>query len=232
MESKFNDKRVYISLGWNCYPRMIAVGHMNERKSEDGYKTCPFDLMASYYPSLCNLFEHNLDDIHDTNNLFVSDIGRITNKVYGFGHNHDSPNHYGLFGTSENWESPDYYVKNNFEKFKERYVRRVNNLREYLNSGKEIVFFINRYNSVPIEIEEIISRKYPTLNFKIVYHYDNNHQKELEYTSYLSYYRNMVQFGHPTDRIIEELQRFIKPLIKEEIVGKCIPFGIWMKKYK
>lgn len=44
---------IYISLGYNCEPRIYIKGNLKISKSL-GYKTCPFDLCVTNFDSLYN----------------------------------------------------------------------------------------------------------------------------------------------------------------------------------
>jgi len=63
----------------------------------------------------------------------------------------------------------DYSLKfeNDFKNFIERYSKRIESFRNYLNGNNFIDFVLVRYNSVPYELENIIKEKYPNLKFKI-----------------------------------------------------------------
>ena len=41
-----------ISLGWDCQPAIIGLKKGLRPSKEDGYKSCPFDMMLSNYPGL------------------------------------------------------------------------------------------------------------------------------------------------------------------------------------
>lgn len=118
---QFREDRIYISLGWNCYPREIVVAHMNERKVSDGYHSCPFDLMGSYYPALCELFNNDFEDMYNPEFLKINETDTIINTKYGFTFRHESSNHFGILGTGEGWKTQKDFTENNFEKFIKRY---------------------------------------------------------------------------------------------------------------
>jgi hypothetical protein len=56
---------IFISLGLNCYSAVYGVNNKLRKTKENGYKTCPFDLMLSSYKGvvecLKNDFEYFVD---------------------------------------------------------------------------------------------------------------------------------------------------------------------------
>lgn len=62
----------------------------------------------------------------------------------------------------------NYYVENNFAKFIERNNKKINNFRYYINNCSKIKFIILRYNSIPIEIYNIIKSTYSTMSFELI----------------------------------------------------------------
>lgn len=55
---------VYISLGYNCSPR-ITIHSKYGFCQEDGYKSCPFDLCITPFYSLCKILENNFSNFFD-----------------------------------------------------------------------------------------------------------------------------------------------------------------------
>lgn len=91
----------------------------------------------------------------------------IYNSYYNFAFNHESPGHARLY-ESEKWEDGiNHFVNNNFEKFKERYQKRIDNFRYYIKNASHINFLILRYNDYPLKLENIIKKIYPDLSFNI-----------------------------------------------------------------
>ncbi len=66
----------------------------------------------------------------------------ITN-AYCMIFNHEGSTHSHMFIEGKN--DDEYYIRNNFEKFRERYTNRINNFRNYINSSDEIVLIFSRY---------------------------------------------------------------------------------------
>lgn len=140
---------IYISLGWNCAPAIIRKNTFKYSK-ENGYKTCPFDLCVTPYRGLIECLKTNFED------FFVLRIenGIIMNK-YDMWFNHEAPS--------------EFYAKNDFEKFKERYTNRINNFKEYIaNNNNQICFIHSDPFHSSEEINKIIKNNYPHLNYKIL----------------------------------------------------------------
>ena len=101
-------------------------------------------------------------------------------------------------------------MDNNFEKFIERYTNRINNFRQYIESCDFINFVLVRYNSVPLELSEIIKAKYPNLNFKIhcvcdytqnnIGHlYDVSRNGGVNYETHYLKYMNITEENQPNE---------------------------------
>lgn len=172
--------RTGISLGWNCSSAQDGLRLGLRKTKGEGYKTCPFDMMVSNYIGMCKCIEDDFKYFCDPKYLELKPCpimsGHIPNQVddelwvyntyYNFTFNHESPFHGKLY-LNERWDGPYHFVNNNFDKFIERYERRINNFREYLKSGASIDFILWRYNSEPIELINILKTNHPNLDFKI-----------------------------------------------------------------
>jgi hypothetical protein len=172
-----------ISLGWRCETADIAVQTGYRLRRKDGYKTCPFDIMVSNYEGICKCIDDDFKYFCDPNYLELrlappmkKHLGEnqkdgeyfIYNTYYNFAFNHESPGHGDLYIT-ENWPSGiNHYVNNNYENFIIKYTARINNFRYYLNNCTKIYFIISRYNALPHKLVNIISTKYPNLDFEML----------------------------------------------------------------
>jgi hypothetical protein len=170
-----------ISLGWNCSGSSDGTKLGLRNIKENGYKTCPFDMMNSNYIGMCKCIEDDFKYFCDTQFLELrkSPLNSkhipnqkdeemwIYNTYYGFSFNHEAPGHGNLF-LSEKWVGGvNHFIENNFENFIKRYNNRINNFRNYLNECDYINFILWRYNSIPYELVDILKNKYPNLKFKI-----------------------------------------------------------------
>jgi hypothetical protein len=169
-----------ISLGWNCSAAQEAIKMGLRNTKNNGYNTCPFDMMITNYIGLCKCIEDDFKYFCDPKYLKLRPAPNmmkyipnqkegemwVYNTYYNFVFNHESPYHGNLY-LNERWSSPYHFIDNDFEKFIERYTNRIDNFRNYLNSCEFINFILVRYNSVPIELSNILKTKYPDLNFKI-----------------------------------------------------------------
>lgn len=162
-----------VSLGWNCYAATIGTEIGIRQRKEDGYKTCPFDLCGTNYIGVCQCIRDDFAEFlnHEHLTLVEGDIPgdmQIYHRYYRFLFNHESPGHADLY-LREKWEGgKEHFTSNNFEKFKERYARRIDNFRNYLNSGEKVVFLISRIQQDMSELESILKEKYPMLDYAIV----------------------------------------------------------------
>jgi hypothetical protein len=172
-----------ISLGWRCESATYANSIGLRESKQDGYLTCPFDLMISNYIGVCECIKDDFKYFCDLNYLILKKCPKmkiilevnqnddelwIYNTYYNFTFNHESPDHGNLYN-SENWPTgKNYFIENNFEKFIERYNRRIENFRYYIQNCTKINFIISRYNSIPYELYNIIKDKYQNLSFEIM----------------------------------------------------------------
>lgn len=164
-----------ISLGWKCDSAVYGVKNNIRKIKEEGYNTCVFDEMVSNYVGLLMCIEDDFKYFLDTNYIEIRDIGEpiIYNTKYNFWFNHESPGHANLYIT-QNWSGGiNHYINNNYEKFIERYKTRINNFRNYINSGNKINFIIDRYKTTSIEdikeLDNLLKIKYPLLNYNFIF---------------------------------------------------------------
>jgi hypothetical protein len=139
---------IYISLGYNCDPRIYMKNKLNLTKQK-GYKTCPFDLCITSFESLCKCietdFQYFFDDLHlipwgcaDGRNIHDLKNKHAIQNHYNMIFNHEGSGHSHLFKEGKNDDL--FYIRNNFEKFKERYSIRLNNFRTYIKNYDNIIF--------------------------------------------------------------------------------------------
>jgi hypothetical protein len=171
----------YISVGYNCDPRIYIKNILNLSKS-NGYNTCPFDLCITPFESLCKCIETDFQYFFDDLRLIPwgcaegRDKNDLENKnaiinYYNIIFNHEGSGHSHLFNTQKNDDL--FYIRNNFEKFKERYSLRINNFKKYINDYNNIIFIIkfdsdnnnNEYNL--ITLQNLFEKKYKNKNITI-----------------------------------------------------------------
>jgi hypothetical protein len=151
----------------------------------------------------------------------------IYNTYYNFAFNHESPGHGKLY-LHEHWPNGiNHFVENNFEKFIERYNTRIENFRYYIKNCKKINFIIARYNSLPVELLDILNKKYLSLDFEIITllnisngTIDGTRNKTLNNAidfelSYLKYL-NIDKEKYP-----QEYNRYFTPLQNFNNIEKC-----------
>ena len=201
-----------ISLGWNCHSATKAVSMGIRNTKSKGYKTCPFDEMITNYKGIIDCIMDDFEHLCDLKYLELIKIPKeskwlntngdgdivIYNKKYNFIFNHESPGHANLF-VSQKWTNGiDHYTMNNYAEFINRYTRRINNIKELLNSTKNITFILTRPNTKICDISDLntaIITKYPLLNFKFVL---------LDYDKYIFYHHLLLM---KIDENNEEIKR-------------------------
>jgi len=172
-----------IALGFNCEAANFAVKNNIRLKKSEGYLTCPFDNMFCCYFGIIKCINDNFEGFCDPKNLSLIKIDTlkpcrhwntpldelwIFNKKYNFLFNHESPGHANLY-VDQKWNGGvNHFTDNNYLKFIERYQKRIENFRNYLNSGKFITFVINKFTNDVSLLDETLKRKYPELKYNII----------------------------------------------------------------
>jgi len=176
-----------ISLGWNCSSAMWAVENDIRKTKDNGYLTCPFDLMGNNFNGLIECLKNDFKDFTNPNYLSIIDTSEIVfkepifqsgemlviNTKYNFIFNHESPTHGNLY-LHEGWSGGTFhFCNNNFNEFIKRYNTRINNFRYYiekaLTNNLTINFIITTViENIPI-LNETIRSIYPNLQYNIIY---------------------------------------------------------------
>jgi len=174
-----------ISLGWNCHSAITGVSMGIRNTLKNGYKTCPFDEMITNYKGIVECIMDDFKYLCDIKYLELIKIPKeskwlntngdgdlmIYNNKYKFIFNHESPGHANLFINQKWTKGINHYIINNYEEFINRYKRRIQNIKDLLNSKKNITFILTRPNnkmSDIFDLNNVIKNKYPSLNFKFV----------------------------------------------------------------
>jgi len=174
--------KIGISLGWNCGPAGYGTANGLREVKANGYQTCPFDEMVSNLPGVIECIKDDFKYFMDDNYLEIKEVPfnvggtfkgekLVYNTKYNFFFNHESPGHANLYLTQGWTGGISHYIANNYTLLKERYNRRVNSFRQYLQEGQngaEITFIIFRYNKDVSELEAALSEVYPTLKYNII----------------------------------------------------------------
>jgi hypothetical protein len=86
--------------------------------------------------------------------------------------NHEGSTHSHLFNIGKNDDS--FYIRNDFEKFKERYAIRINNFKNYIQTHDHIVFVVsytgNKDHAGNADIgvlNNLLKEIYPTKNIEL-----------------------------------------------------------------
>jgi len=96
----------------------------------------------------------------------------IYHTKYKFIFNHESPGHANLF-VHQKWpKGVNHYIMNDYEELINRYTRRIQNMKDLLNSKNEITFILTRPQTQLGDVgklNEVIKNKYPSLHFNFVF---------------------------------------------------------------
>ena len=169
-------KKVGISLGYNCAPAIYGVQNNIRGTKQNGYLTCPFDEMVTNLSGLIKCIDEDFKYFHDENYLIVknnSGDNLIHNTRYNFYFNHESPGHANLY-IEQNWPGGiNHYIDNNYNKFKERYTKRINHFLNYINNpNNHIVFILTGYketNHNILRLKHTLNTKYPHLSYEFLF---------------------------------------------------------------
>lgn len=163
-----------ISLGWNCHTTSMGLIRGLRGLKKDGYKTCPFDLMVSNYEGVIQCLYDDFKDFTNPEYIVMKpdpdyriDAVVPFNTKYSFSHNHEGTGHMTVYKYDDQNIGEDYYMKNNFEKLIEKLNKRVENFRNYMNSGNHINFLITDFDKNLFELHKCIKTMYPKLNYTI-----------------------------------------------------------------
>lgn len=170
-------ENIGISIGNVCNSAIYGVINKLRKSKKDGYLTCPFDLMVSNFNGIILCLEEDFKDFCNPEYLNLVDNKIIQNTKYNFGFNHESPTEIEIFKKQKWKDGPNHFIINKFEKFIDRYNNRINNFRNYLNSGNKIIFIFEFYYDKEDEVDfskfyNVIHEKYPNLDYEI--HIVNN----------------------------------------------------------
>lgn len=164
-------KKIGVSLGNVCHSAVWGVNNGLRKSKQDGYNTCPFDLMVSNYKGIVECIKDDFKHFCDPKHLVVKH--QLQNSYYKFGFNHECPNNKKLF-LKQKWpEGNDHFTKNNYKNFKERYNKRIQSFKKYLNDKNNYIIFIIqfKYDKQPdknlTELRDALKLKYPHLKYEI-----------------------------------------------------------------
>ena len=179
-----------ISLGWNCYPAGWGVQNNIRQTRAQGYTTCPFDECISNYAGVVNCIEEEFEHFTDLKYIELLpapiNVGSrirqgdvlVYNTRYNMIFNHESPGHANLHAIQRWAGGVNHYTDNNFTLFCERYNRRINNFKSYINNN-DVNFIIHRLRSNMVELCSVLNDVYPNLRYSIT-HIPTTNVSELE----------------------------------------------------
>ena len=162
-----------ISLGNVSYSANWVIENNLRKKKDDGYNTCPFDLMISNYKGVIQCIYDDFAHFCNPSCLELTD-NCIINTMYNFNFKYESPHHADLC-LHEKWpEGKMHFVNNNYVHFIERYNKRIRSFYEYIYDPKIFIYFIIQFtnetnpNNDCAELREALSKKFPHLKYSIV----------------------------------------------------------------
>uniref|UniRef100_A0A6C0JEP9 Uncharacterized protein n=1 Tax=viral metagenome TaxID=1070528 RepID=A0A6C0JEP9_9ZZZZ len=190
-----------ISLGFNCLSAVKGVEMGSRKRKAEGYNTCPFDIGLTNYEGImlclkedfkyfCDLTYLKVVPFPFSGGVFNKGDLAIYNTRYNFIFNHESP--YGNLYSEEGWSGGiNHFTENNFERFIERYNKRIDNFRNYMKESSKITFIISKMDFEVTELKNQITNCYPHLNFEI-YSYLTEETGEVfySYDKLMKYYNN------------------------------------------
>ena len=171
-----------ISLGYNCSSATYGVNNNIRKTKRDGYKTCPFDMIINNYEGMVQCIDDDFKYFCDTDYLELVHIPEtsrwmntngdgdyiIYNTKYEFLFNHESPGYDNLF-IHERWTGgKPHFINNNYAEFILRYERRIQNFRDYLNSGSHITFILTTKVKDTSSLESVLRKRYPNLQYTLL----------------------------------------------------------------
>lgn len=222
---------VGISLGWNCYIAMWAVENGIRKTKDDGYLTCPFDLMASNFKGMIQCLQDDFKDFTNPDYLAIIDTSGITfehpiyqsgellivNTKYNFIFNHESPTHGNLY-LHEGWRDGTFhFCKDNFKEFIARYDRRIENFRQYIElATKEnltVHFIVKTLRQNVAILENVLQTLYPHLQTNVIFqdveqdYYYNLFLGNMEFMENIGVCKALVQpLAQPLEKMKSECE--------------------------
>ncbi len=194
--NKNNDKKIYISLGWRCDSSVIINKKYNVQKKQHVVNV--FDSMISNLDGIIKCFENNFQYFCDSNYLVYTGKGYIKNSFYKFMFNYETPGHADLH-LKEGWPGNDknYFIKDNFKMFIDRYNKRISNFKNYIKEHDHIVFVlqmvrVNQYHPLLLELKKVLNNKYP----KKIFSFDLIEEENVEF-----YKNHLLTMGLQKDLI-------------------------------
>ena len=166
---KFNH---IISLGNDCFVRSFMTKTGAMKTKADGQMSCPFDLMQinninDLYKIISSDFSFFFTDLQVCDGMpcsksmnFVHEVTNhcIFNEVVADANNHNTG------GNSLD------FITNDFELLKERYSQRIKNYFNKLQDDNILfIYHSEQGQQYPWQLLDVLSNKYPKLNFKLMY---------------------------------------------------------------
>lgn len=149
-----------ISLGADCFPKVMLVKYGYVKRRRDGGKSFPFDLARHYSDQIISIIDNDFEGYLDADELFVNDNKVIQNRRYGCYFSHESCDN-----------RLEQFTTDNFEPFICRYSNRLLNFRAALEGTNEVVFVMRYWKGLSVnlpKLEDSIHLRYPRLEFKIL----------------------------------------------------------------
>lgn len=165
---------IVISIGNACG----VAGALQDYQLRDA--AYPFDWIVSPFESLCTMFETNFKDFLNKHSLKIRpDGGAVIDTLYNFEFVHDFPTHESI-NESENGASTAGQIRHNFLEYfaniESKYVRRIERLRNILQSQHKVIFIRNRDITMDQAMAfcNLLETQFPQLDFLLILVDDEN----------------------------------------------------------
>lgn len=172
-------EQVGISLGWNCFSAGMGVQTGIRKRKAQGYNTCPFDECISNYPGVVECVADDFKYFTDVNHLkvipaeftcggIIQGEPLLYNTYYNFIFNHESPGHANLYEKQQWVGGKNHYVANDFLLFRDRYNRRIQNFRSYVNENS-VNFIVHRVQDTTPELNNTLASTHYKLDYVVTH---------------------------------------------------------------
>lgn len=169
-----------ISIGENCQPWMLPNRWGLRRSCDINYQSSMFNLGQSSCYGAAKILENMGDGMVSIDNLEIRQASggapRPFNVKYDYDFNH---------------ELGHYWISNDYENLRNRYLHRIKNFHSHLSGDKRVFFFYSDRNGDLNEVVEAVIKINKDRNFSIVIIdlFEDDRQSQLRYYDCVSYAR-------------------------------------------
>lgn len=170
---------MFVAVGQNCTPRIYMNQVLGITKN-GGYKSCCFDLcvtpfsasMAALGDDFAQFFDLLIVDGPNAegDRSLAGPGGRNIANKYGMSFNHEGSTHSHMFTEGKN--DDDFYFRDDFMQFRQRYAARVQNFRDAMQHPA-VTLVTHGYDvAQQAELLRLVRHKYPATQFSILAVYE------------------------------------------------------------